>query len=585
MPEQTLLSDREKLEKRIRQARGLEPADLVIRGAKIVNVLSREVLEGDVAVCDGVIIGIGSYEGREVSEVSGWLIPGMIDSHVHVESSMLTPQEFARIMVARGVTSAIADPHEIMNVAGLDALHFMQADAQNAAMDLFFMMASCVPATPFEHAGAVIESRDMRQDVLAHSVTGLGEMMNFPGLLSGDSAVLDKLLLAEQAGVIVDGHSPGLTGKDLCAYIASGISTDHECSTVEEMTERIRLGMYVQLRYGSACTDLPVLVSGITPANASRCLLCSDDIQPLTICGRGALDAGVRYCISQGVDPMDAISMATCNAAACYGLRDRGAIAPGRIADLVLVDDLQSFTVRKVWKSGILTAENGKCVLPVPAERQPRQIGNMNVKDFREEKLRLRLTSGTVHTIGIVPGGVLTEDRIRQVRLDETGDFIYDSSQDIVRISVIERHHGTGNTGSALLSDYGLKRGAIAVSVAHDSHNIIVAGTHTGDMYAAVQEIIRMKGGMTAVLDGTVLASLPLPVGGLMSDRDAPFVISRLQKLQQIAQDVLGVRRDIEPVMVLCFMALPVIPELKLTDKGLFDVRTMQFEDVGIKAP
>ena len=571
---------RELLEKRIRQARGLVPADLVIRGAKIVNVLSREILEGDVAVCDGVIIGIGSYEGIETAEVSGYLIPGMIDSHIHIESSMLLPREFSRIMVTRGVTSVIADPHEIMNVAGLDGLYFMQADAEDAVMDIFFMMASCVPATPFEHSGAGIKSGDMRKDVMAHRVIGLGEMMDFPGVLNGNSIVLDKLLLAEEAGVITDGHSPGLTGKDLSAYIAAGVRTDHECSTVEEMTERIRLGMYVQLRYGSACIDLPQLAKGVTAANASRCLLCSDDIQPLTILKRGAADAGVRYCIEKGIDPIDAISMATCNAAQCYHLTDRGAIAPGRIADLVLVNDLESFEVKKVWKRGILTAADGKCVIPDHADCRPVRIGNMNIGDFREEKLKLHLHSGKVRTIRVLPGGVLTEEKKELVQIDADGDFVFDSNRDVVRISVVERHHGTGNTASALLSEYGLKRGAIAVSVSHDSHNIIVAGTNTKDMYAAVTEVVRMKGGMTAVLDGRILAGLELPAGGLMSDRSADYVISHLSELQRIAHDVLGVRRDIEPLMSLCFMALPVIPDLKITDEGLFDVRTMQFTEV-----
>ncbi len=577
---------RKLLERRIRQARGLEPADLVITGAKIVNVLSREIAEGEVAVCDGVIIGTGpsgTWEGAQTVRVSGFLIPGMIDSHIHVESSMLLPREFARLMVTRGVTSVIADPHEIMNVAGLDGLHFMQADAENAVMDVFFMMASCVPATPFEHAGAVINSRDMRQDVMAHRVAGLGEMMNFPGLLNGDRTVLDKLVLADAAGVVTDGHSPGLAGKDLAAYIAAGIRTDHECSSVAEMTERIRLGMYVQLRYGSACIDLPELVKGITPDNASRCLLCSDDIQPLTIRKRGAVDAGVRLCLSHGVDPVDAVAMATWNAAQCYSLRDRGAIAPGRIADLVLVDDLQSFTVKKVWKRGILTAEDGVCVLPERTDRGPVRIGKMDVGDFSEEKLKLHLRSGNVRTIKILPGGVLTEEKTEKVRVDESGDFVHDSKQDVVRISVIERHHGTGNTANALLSEYGLKRGAVAVSVAHDSHNIIVAGTNTGDMAAAVRNIVRMGGGMTAVLDGRVLAELELPAGGLMSDRGPDYVIPHLQELQRIAHDVLGVRRDIEPLMVLCFMALPVIPELKITDEGLFDVRTMRFTGVEVE--
>ena len=578
----TLSSRRELLQKRIRQARGLEPADLVIRGAKIVNVLSKEIQEGDVAVCDGIIVGIGAYEGRQTAEVSGYLVPGLTDSHIHIESSMLTPAEFSRIMITRGVTSVIADPHEIMNVAGTEGLHFMQADAEKAVMDIFFMMASCVPATPWEHSGAVVRSGDMRTDVNEHRVTGLGEMMDFPGVLRGDPDVLDKLLLAGEAGVITDGHSPGLAGKDLSAYIAAGISTDHECSAIEEMQERIRLGMYVQLRYGSACIDLPVLAGGITKANVSRCLLCSDDIQPVTILGRGAVDAGIKLCISRGIDPIDAVSMATINAAQCYGLRDRGAIAPGLIADLVLTDDLQSFKIRKVWKRGILAAEDGECVLPKEKRDASIRIGSMNIGDFSEEKLKLHLRSDRVRTIGILPGGVLTKAKTERVRIDQNGDFIYDSSRDVVRISVIERHHGTGNTASALLSGYGMKRGAIAVSVAHDSHNIITAGTNTKDMYTAVSEVARMGGGMAAVLDQKVLAEIELPVGGLMTSRNADYVISSLYELERTAQDVLGVRRDIEPVMVLCFMALPVIPELKITDKGLFDVRAMQFTDVSI---
>ncbi len=570
------------LRKRISQARGKEKADLVIRGAKIVNVLTHEIMEGDVAVCDGVIIGAGgSYEGKETVNVSGYLLPGFIDSHIHVESSMLVPARFGALLAARGTTTAIADPHEIMNVAGIPALEFMLESGKKSPIDLLFMMASCVPATPWEHSGAVIEAPVMEEAVLSHKVLGLGEMMNFSGVLFPDNNVLEKIALAHKAGSIVDGHSPGLSGKDLAAYAAAGISTDHECSTVEEMEERLRNGMYVQLRYGSACLNLPDLARGVTPGNAHRCLLCSDDIQPLTLRKRGSVDAGIRVLVSMGIDPIDAVSMASHNAAVCYGLRDRGAIAPGLIADLVLVDDLSRLNILKVWKRGVLTACEGECLAPEPENTDYGPITKtMHVKDFSEKKMKMHLRHGLVRTIRIIPGGVVTGEKIVQVKTDPDGDFVFDEEQDVCRLCVVERHQSTGNVSCALLSEYGIKRGAVAASIAHDSHNIIVAGTNTADMAAAVEEVIRMEGGMTAVLDGKVLASLALPVGGLMSERDAEYVTRHLDRVQNAAHTVLGVRGDIEPVMTLCFLALPVIPVLRLTDLDLFDVRTMKFTDI-----
>ena len=568
----------ELLKKRIRAAAGKEPADLVIRNAKIVNVFSHNIVEGDIAVSDGFIAGVGAYEGREEIDAAGFFaLPGFIDSHIHIESSMVTPEEFSRLLTPHGTTTVIADPHEIVNVCGLGGLSYMLGAAERAALDVKFMLPSCVPATEFEQSGARITAEDMTEPLKDDRILGLGEYMNAPGVLKTLPDTLDKFAAAKAAGKFVDGHSPGLLGKNLVGYASAGVRTDHESGTVEELNQRVENGMYVLLRYGSACTELEELAAGVTEKNARRRCLCSDDCHPATVMARGSMDASLRELVRHGVDPVTAVQIATLNAAECYHLDDRGAIAPGRRADIVLVEDLRDFRVRRVFIKGKLTAEDGAYLPKIERFDASSVASSVHIKDFSAERLNPRLKSDRVTVIDLHPGTVLSHRGTATVRRTEDGDLLFEPETDVVKMAVIERHHATGEIGLGLVRKYGMKRGAVALTVAHDSHNIIVIGTNSGDMALAVREIERIGGGIVMALDGAILDTLPLPVAGIMSDRPVDEVCEKLEMLHTVAFDTLGVSRSIDPLMTLCFMALPVIPELKLTDLGLFDVVNLKF--------
>lgn len=575
--------NRETLKKLIDVSAGRVPADLVIKNCKVVDVYTGEIQDGDIAVCDGIIAGVGEYEGGEIVDAGGkYAAPGFIDSHIHIESAFITPEEISRLLVPHGATTIIADPHEIVNVCGIPGMNYMLDAAEDAVLDIKFMLPSCVPSTPFEHAGAVIDADAMKGSIGDERILGLGEFMNFPGVISADEDVLDKLLLAYEKKKLIDGHSPGISGKDLNAYAAVKIHTDHECSTLEEMKDRLSRGMYVLLRQGSACHNLRDLLPGVTPMNSRRCLLCSDDRQPKTIFEEGHIDAHLRICIEEGLNPVTAIQMASLNAAECFGLDDRGAIAPGLRADIVLLDDLEDFKVEKVWIAGKLSADEGKYQFPVKRRDIAPVMGSFHVKDFSEEKLKLKLKSGHVHVIDILPGGVVTGKGTADVALDENGDFCYDPSADIVKTAVVERHKDTGNVAVGLLRGYGIKAGAVAISIAHDSHNIITAGVSDSEIAFAVEQLIAQNGGVVLVKDGTVVESMPLPVGGIMSDQTGEWVDEKLTRIHKAAYEQLGISNDVEPVMTLCFMSLPVIPEVKLTDMGLFDVTQFKFIPVEV---
>lgn len=570
--------NRETLKKLIDVSAGRVPADLVIKNCKVVDVYTGEIQAGDIAVCDGIIAGVGDYKGREIVDAGGkYAAPGFIDSHIHIESAFITPEEISRLLVPHGAATIIADPHEIVNVCGIPGMNYMLDAAEDAVLDIKFMLPSCVPSTPFEHAGAVIDAEAMKGSIGDERILGLGEFMNFPGVISADEDVLDKLLLAYEKRKLIDGHSPGISGKDLNAYAAVKIHTDHECSTLEEMKDRLSRGMYVLLRQGSACHNLRDLLPGVTPMNSRRCLLCSDDRQPKTIFEEGHIDAHLRICVEEGLNSVTAIQMASLNAAECFGLDDRGAIAPGLRADIVLLDDLENFNVEKVWIAGKLSADAGKYQFSVKRRDITPVMGSFHVKDFSEEKLKLKLKSGHVHVIDILPGGVVTGKGTADVELDENGDFCYDSSADIVKTAVVERHKDTGNVAVGLLRGYGIKAGAVAISIAHDSHNIITAGVSDSEIAFAVEQLIAQNGGVVLVKDGAVVESMPLPVGGIMSDQTGEWVDEKLTRIHKAAYEQLGISNDVEPVMTLCFMSLPVIPEVKLTDMGLFDVTQFKF--------
>lgn len=572
------MNQREELSHLIEVATGRVPADTVIRNLKIVDVCSGEIISGDLAICGGKIAGIGSYEGKEVVDGQGmYAVPGFIDSHIHIESSYVTPEEISRLLVPHGGTTIIADPHEIVNVCGLRGLDYMIEAARDTALDIQYMLPSCVPATPFEHAGAVIDAQAMAEPVTRQEILGLGEFMNFPGILGADGPTLDKIVLAQEQNKVIDGHAPAVSGKDLNAYCCTGILADHECATVEEMHERIRNGMYVMLREGSACHNLRTMLKGVTPGNASRCVLCSDDRQPKTMLHQGHLDNHLRICVEEGLDPITAIRMATINAAECFRLHDRGMLTPGKRADIVLLDNLKDFTVRKVWTAGQLTAVDGQYLPEVRRVDASAVKGSVVLKDFSVEKLRMHLKSDHVNVIGILPGGVVTQKQTAHVQLDETGNFVRDPAVDLVKVAVVERHQSTGNVATGFLRGYGIQSGAVALSIAHDSHNIIVVGVSDAEMACAVEALRQQEGGIVLVKDGQVIESMPMPIAGLMSDQSGEWVDRELTVIHEKAYQELGVNPDVEPVMTLCFMSLAVIPEVKLTDMGLFDVTKFSF--------
>ncbi len=555
------------------------PADLVIHHCKVVDVYSGTVREDSIAIIDGRIIGFGeNYHGQEEYDAEGaYAAPGLIDAHIHIESTYTSPEEFGRMVVPCGTTTVIADPHEIVNVYGLEGFSYMIRAAEKTELSVRYMIPSCVPATPVEDSGAIVNAFDMQWPMGDRHVPGLGEFMNYPGILNKEDDDLNKILVAMNMNKIIDGHSPAVTGPELNAYSAAGVKTDHECSTVKEMTERLQRGMYVQLRDGSACHDLQYLIPAITPYNYKRCLLCSDDRQPKTIFEEGHIDNHLRMLVRAGIDPVMAVCMATLNAAECYKLEDRGGIAPGKRADIVLFNNLEDFRAQAVFIEGKKVAENG-IYLPAYEKTAIYSVrGSMHVKPFTVDQLKMHLNSDHVIAIGMVKDGVTTKKASVTVRRDPEGDFIFDPEQDIAKIVVIERHHNTGKIGLGLLKDYGIKRGAVALSVAHDSHNIICVGVSNEEIYAAVHALIEQEGGFVLVENGEVIASLPLPIAGLMSDLSGEEVAEQLKVLHDTAYERLGVSHDVEPIMTLCFMSLIVIPELKISTRGLFDVASFDF--------
>lgn len=562
---------------------GRVPADLVIKNCRVIDVYNGVIIDGDIAISDNLIAGVGNYEGNKVIDAKGkFASPGLIDSHIHIESSYVSPEELGRLIVPHGTTTIIADPHEIANVCGFNGINYMLNASKKTALDIQMMLPSCVPATPFEHSGAKIDAKDMINKMQSNDILGLGEFMNFPGVVQGDDAVLDKLLVAKKMGKVIDGHSPGLFGNDLNAYASANIKTDHECETVEDMNNRISRGLYVMLRQGSACHNLRTLAKGVTSFNSNRCLLCADDMQTKTILSVGHLDNSLKMCVEEGIEPIIAIRMATLNAAECYGLQDRGAIAPGLRADIVLFDNLKDFNVDNVLIEGTEVAAEGEYKLPISIHDISDTKGSFHVKDFSVEKLRLPINADKAHAIKILPGGVVTKKEIITINRDENNEFVYNPNEDVVKVAVIERHQNTGNVAVALLMDYGIKEGAIALSVAHDSHNIIVVGVNDEDMAFAVEELINQGGGIILVNNKEVIESMPMPIAGLMSDQSGEWVDNKLTNIHKMAYDVLKVNDNVEPVMTLCFMSLAVIPEIKLTDMGLFDVT--QFKFISIEA-
>lgn len=581
--------EKSELKNLIDAAMGRIPSDLCIRNCKVIDVFNKEVFESDVYVYGGRFVGFGSSsktfpEALKTVDAHGmYMAPGFIDTHVHIESSHVSPPEYSKLVIPCGTTTVVADPHEICNVCGLDGLDYMLDSSEGLPLSVFFQIPSCVPATPFEHSGAVLLASSIEKRIDHPRVLGLGELMNYVGVQEANDEVLDKMLVAINNGKVIDGHAPLVSDSELDAYSVGGILTDHECATADELKDKLRHGMYVLLRQGSVCHDLLNLLKGVDERNQERCLFCTDDCQAKTILDNGHIDNNIRMAVDAGLDPIVAISIATLNASNCYNLKDRGAIAPGRRADFVLFESLEDIRPVEVYTEGNHVASEGKYLaktknFPV----YPSVLGKMNVKAFTKEKFDLKLKSNKVHTIKVIPGSVVTENNVVTVDLDENGCWKR-NEEDVVKIAVVERHHGTGNIGLALYEGFGLKGGAVATSVGHDSHNITVAGDSSEDMYVAVQELIRLGGGMAVVSGGKVLCSVEHEIAGLMADKSGQEVADELTEIQEVARKALHIRDEVDPFMTLCFMSLPVIPDIKITDCGLFDVRQYKFISVEVE--
>ena len=565
------------LRDRIDMAAGREKAGLVLKNAGVVNVFTLEVQRADVAIAGDTIVGIGSYSGiREIDLAGKYLAPGFIDGHVHIESSMLTPSRFAQAIVPRGTTAVVADLHEIANVCGENGVRFMADDAKGLPLDVHIMVPSCVPATPFEEAGAVLGADAISRLMGLGGVLGLGEMMNYPGVMAGDAHIIKKIEAAD--GRPIDGHAPGLGGRALAAYAAAGPKTDHESLGVEEMLEKISIGFYVQLRGGSLAKDVGRLVGGINPRNMRRAMFCTDDRHPHDILAHGHIDHALRTAVACGLDPAVAVAMATLNAAECYGLKGVGAIAPGYRADIVVLDDLVDFRASGVYKNGVLAAENGAALFDAPSgPLPPAVVDTVRLDAITEDYLKMRLASDRAHVILPVRGSLETRKTTERVAVRD-GFFDFSKDSGICKVAVLERHKRLGHIGLGLVRGFGIKDGAIAQTISHDSHNVIAVGDNDGDMVAAVNELAG-GGGIAVAHGGAVIKALPLPVAGLMSDRPIDEVCGDLTEIENAVFETLGADSAANPLMLLSFLALPVIPELRITSRGMFDVTEFKFVD------
>jgi adenine deaminase len=557
-----------KLAKIIKAARGEIPADLVLKGAKVVNVFSCQVQETDVAVSEGTIVGLGSFAGRELLDCRDrFIAPGFIDGHLHIESTLLTPSRLAPVLLPLGTTTVVADPHEVANVCGLDGIEFLLRDSNRIELEVYFMAPSCVPATDLETAGALLEEKDLLRLRRLPRVLGLAEMMNFPGVIHRSPPVLTKLLAFRDR--VIDGHAPLLSGRDLGAYLAAGPGSDHECTQLEEAREKLALGMRIMIREGSQAKNLQDLLPLINSCNARRCSLVTDDRHPDDLAGEGHLNHVLKKAVGLGLDPLLAVQMVTLNTAEYFGLRRLGAVAPGYQADLVILKSLAGMEVEAVIKRGRLVAREGHHTGEPIYPQAGRLDSSMHIKDLSVDRFRLASPGGFARVIELVPGQILTRDQRQRIEVRD-GRVLFPPPEDLALLACVERHRGTGNIGLGLVRGFGLKRGALASSVAHDSHNILVLGREPEEMAAAVRAVEAMKGGLAVVMHEKAVAQFPLPIAGIMSDQPLDQVLELKKKLLE-AVPLTGCTLA-DPFMALSFLALPVIPELRLTDRGLVDV-------------
>lgn len=564
----------------IRVAQGLEPADLVLKNAEVFHVYTGEFILCDIAIADGYIAGTGSYFGIEEIDMQGrYITPGFIDAHVHIESSMLTPYQFAKAALPCGVTTIVTDPHEIANVCGAKGIQYMLDATEQLPLNVYFMLPSCVPATDFEDSGAVLLAEDLEPFMEHPRVLGLAEVMNAPGVLQQDENVMAKLEMAGKGRI--DGHAPGLTSSQLMGYAAAGITTDHKCITKEQALDRLRAGIKVMLREGSAAKNMRGLLPTVNPDTAPYFMFCADDKIPAELLDSGYINYMVKTAIEEGVSVANALQIATINAARHYGIKDAGAILPGRRADLLVFDNLDEWKPRQVYKDGRLAVDNGQLLQEGRNCDSSSLEHTVNLAPVTVESFRLPLKTEMANVIGLVPYQIVTNKAVLSVKRVD-GCAVSDVENDILKLAVLERHHATGNIGLGLVKGFGLKRGALASTVGHDSHNLIVIGTNDEDMLAAVQELQRIGGGICIAEDGQIRGVLPLPVGGLMTNEPALMVAKQQAEMIALAREM-GVPEFYSPFLTLAFLSLPVIPSLKLTDRGLVDVDSFKFIPLEVK--
>ena len=554
----------------IAAAAGREPADLVLKNATFVNVFSNELSTMDIAVAEGLIVGMGSYQGRSEVDCTGKIVlPGFLDAHIHLESSLVSPTEFVKAVLPHGTTTVVTDPHEIANVMGTDGIEYMLQATEDLPVDVRFMLPSCVPATPLDESGAILDYRAIDSFYDHPRVQGLAEMMNFVGAINGDEQTVEKIVAAQAHHKKIDGHAPDLQGNDLNAYIAAGVYSDHECHDVKDAIAKLERGQFIMIREGTAARNLEALMPLLTGKYADRCMFCTDDKHPNDLLEKGHIDYIVKKAISLGADPITAVKVACHNAARYFLLNNRGGISPGYLADFVIIDNFQDFNIEQVYKKGVLMVDHGEIqdfpspeIEPYLVERAHKtfHVAALTAEDFAEKRPR--------GIIGMVDGEITTVDAGYSDRIEV--------EYDVLKIAVVERHKNTHHIGIGYIQGYGLKSGAVATSISHDSHNIIVVGTNETDMAAAVNRVVELNGGIVVWDGGQPVAEVPLAIAGIMSDEPLVTVNEKLETAKDAAHK-LGVNPGIDPFMTLSFMALPVIPSLRITTRGVFDVTTQSY--------
>lgn len=566
------------LKDRIDAAAGRIKAEIVLKNASYVDVFNCKVSFGDIAIYDGKIIGIGKYDGDEEIDLTGKVVlPGLIDGHVHIESSQLSPEEYAGVIVPHGTTTIIADPHEITNVCGMRGVDYIRHAAENVPLDIKIQLPSCVPSTPFETSGAILDGDDIKENISRDFINGLGEFMNYPGVVNADKEVVKKLSATEDCGKIIDGHAPSLSGQLLNAYVAGGITTDHECLTPDEIREKVSKGMYCHLRHSSVTDDLINNWSVVTSENLRRILICTDDRHLTDLIHKGHIDDALRVATKLGMNPLYAVIAATLNNAECYSLKKRGAIAPDYYADLAVVDNLTDFNVCMVFKDGKLVAKDGKPLFDTSKRYLPADVLNtVKIDKMFPENFVLKLKGNKAHVIKVLKNSVVTGHTVREVK-SKNGDVDIKGT-DMLKLAVVERHHRTGNIGLGLLEGYGFKGGCLGITVSHDSHNVILLSDSNEDMATAANKLAEIGGGMVLVKDGNV-DCVSFDIGGLMSSKSAAELEKACLDIEKKAYSM-GISEGLDAFLSLAFLSLAVIPQLKLTDFGLFDVDKFELIDI-----